>query len=727
MRYGKKLLLIQIIVIFAVLLTAAFGIGDGIKGITHMRYGIDIRGGIEAVFEPQGIERDATDAEMEAARNVLENRMDALNISDRVVTIDKKEDYLLVQFPWKSEESNFDPASAIMELGEMAKLTFRDPEGNILLEGKNVVSAAPVIGNSDTGLQQKNYEVELTFDEIGAKKFEEATGKLIGQPMGIYMDEDIISNPKVQTKITGNNAVITNLEDYETAEKLADKINAGALPFSLDTTSFSTISPTMGLKALQVMEVAALIALFLVCLFMICYYRLPGIIACVTLLFQVALQLLCLSVPQYTLTLPGIAGIILSIGMAVDANIIISERISDELRKGLTLKSAVTTGYKNAFSSVLDGNVTTAIVAVILMIFGSGSMLSFGYTLLMGMIINVFAAVNLSKSLLLSFLQIKDINAVKWFRQKKELKIYPFYQKKWVYAAITGSVFLIGIVSIFINGVKLDTQFTGGAVLTFTVDGDVDINRMEQKVTDLLNRPATIQVVTDHITGEESISVTLAGQQGLSATQLQDVTKVLQNDNSKVSLKQTYVVEPYIGAKALKNSIIAIILSFVFILIYVWLRFKKISGLAAGVTGLIALFHDVLVVFFVFCVAGISLNDSFVAVVLTIIGYSINDTIVLYDRIRENRRNYPERMEGSQYMEIVDISTSQTMVRSINTSVTTGMCILIILLAAVVFSIPSIYCFALPMFFGIISGCYSSVCIAGTLWAVFEKNKKERK
>ncbi len=721
MKPGKKMLAAILIVIAALIYVAAFGAGSGIKGVREMRYGIDIRGGVEAVFEPQGLDRSPSEKELDTARQVIETRMDNQNIVDREVTVDKDGGYIIVRFPWKSGETNFNPEEAIAELGEMAELTFRDPDGNVLIRGKDVQNAAPETANNN-GI--KSYQVALSFNAEGSKLFEDATGKLIGKRMSIYMDQDLISSPTVQTKISGGQAVITGMQDYDDAKNLAEKINAGSLPFSLKTTNFSTISPSLGNNALSIMIYAGMAAFLVICLFMLVFYKLPGAVACVTLVLQTVLQMLAVSIPQYTLTLPGIAGIILTIGMAVDTNIIISERISDELKKGISVKGAVLTGYKNAFSSVLDGNVTTAIVAVILMFLGSGTMLSFGYTLLIGMIVNLLVGVSVSKQLLLSLIKNNPWNDNKWFRIRKDKKIIPFYQKKYIFGIISGVIILSGIAGCFVFGVKLDTQFTGGAVLSYSVSDEADTGKIQAAIEKQTNRPVTVQIKEDNMTGLKRLSVTLAGNSRMSPEDQKDVTDAINSTSEKVDAKlsETYVVEPYIGAKALKNAVVAIILSLLFIVIYVWIRFSAISGLPAGVTALIALIHDVAVVFFVFVLFRIPLNDAFVAVVLTIIGYSINDTIVIYDRIRENRKK-DSKMPVD---ELVNVSTSQTLGRSINTSCTTAICVLIILAASVYFQIGSILQFSLPMFFGILTGCYSSICVAGTLWAMWEKKKVKK-
>lgn len=719
MKPSKKMLYIVLAVIAAFVLIAGFGIGDGIKGVQKMRFGIDIRGGVEAIFAPENLDRKATETELELARTIIEKRLDNINITDREVTIDKEGGYIIVRFPWKSDETNFNPEDAISELGDMAKLTFRDPDGNILLEGKNIKSSSPEQDNSGVNT---NYMVSLTFDDEGAKLFEEATGNLIGKKMGIYMDEEMIQDPVVKSKISGGQAVIDNMDSFDEAVALSEKINAGSLPFSLSSKSFSTISPSLGADALKVMVYAGIIAFFLVCLFMISKYKLPGLVACLTLTLQTAIQLLAISVPQYTLTLPGIAGIILSIGMAVDTNIIISERIMDKIKEGFSVRESIKEGYKSAFSAVLDGNVTTAIVAIILMIFGSGSMLSFGYTLLMGMIVNVFVGVSVSKSIILSAIEFKKWNDEKWFGKKKDQKIYAFYKNKVFFALFSGVLFAIGISACVMNGVKLDTQFTGGAVLSYVVADDVDTEAIKGAIAEVSERPATVQVAKGTVRNDSRLVVTLAGTNGMSPEEQKEITAAINgvSDSIKAELAETYVAEPYIGAKALKNSIIAIVLSAIFIIVYVWIRFAAIGGLSAGLTAMASLLHDVMIVFFTFAVFRIPLNDAFVAVVLTIIGYSINDTIVIYDRIRENRNTNGK----TDVVTLVNTSISQTMVRSINTSITTGTCMLVILVASVFFQIDSIREFSIPMFLGLLSGCYSTICIASILWAMWEKKKE---
>ena len=411
----KPTFFIVLIVAILMVYTAIFGVtlpmGNSPKkilGAPDMRYGIDIRGGVDAAFEPEGLDRKPTGDELEIARSIIETRLDQQNIMDRDVTIDKDNGYVIVRFPWKADETDFDPEAAIAELGQTAQLTFRDADGNVLLDGSHVTKASPVV---DQSINQ--YVVSLSFDDAGTKLFSDATQKLVGKLINIYMDENLIQSATVNEHISSGSAQITGMDGYDEAKNLSDKINSGALPFSMITKNYNTISPTLGSGALNIMLMAGAIAFALICIFLISYYRLPGVVACIALTIQVTGQILALSVPQMTLTLQGIAGIILSIGMGVDANVIISERISEEIKSGKSVTSAIAAGFKNAFSSVFDGNITVLIVAFILMIFGSGTMLSFAYSLFTGIVFNFLAGVTASR------LMTSSLSSFKFLRNPK--------------------------------------------------------------------------------------------------------------------------------------------------------------------------------------------------------------------------------------------------------------------------------------------------------------------
>ena len=398
------------------------------------------------------------------------------------------------------------------------------------------------------------------------------------------------------------------------------------------------------------------------------------------------------------------------------------QQLSEELKKGNSVRTAVKNGYKRAFSSVLDGNVTTAVVAGILMVLGSGTMLSFGYTLLTGVIINLLAGVWMPRYMLNSVIRYKLFNQEKWFRKKKEKKILKFAETKKYFFLTSVVLLMAGLIWSSVNGMKLDTQFTGGVILRYTYSGEADTGKIQKEVQDVVDRNVNVQTAKNSATGEKNLVITLSGKKGLTPEQQKEILNTINEGNTnQFETAETSAIEPYIGAKTLKNSAIAIVLSFLFIVVYIRVRFSALGGLASGVTAVIALLHDILIVLFIFGIFKIPVNDAFVAVTLTIIGYSINDTIVLYDRIREHRNGAKNK---STLAELVDISTTETLQRSINTAFTVVLCAFVIFVVSVVYGMESITNFSLPLLAGLISGCYSSICIAGPLWVWWEEHKE---
>lgn len=443
-KVGKPVFFIVAILIIALTYAAFFGVynyyGDMkkvyVKGANDIRWGIDIRGGVEAIFEPDIEKSNITDENMDAAKEIIETRLLNLNITDSEVYTDNKNKQVIVRFPWKSEESDFDPAKAVQELGETAMLTFcgGTTKDKVLLQGSQDVARAYAGVNPETG----GYIVNLELTSSGTAKFASATQEYLNQQISIWMDDIMISAPRVNSVITDGNCYIDGMASADDAVQLANKINAGSLPFALnvDDSKLQIISPTLGAQALNVMLIAGIAAFALVCLLMIIRYRLPGIIACIALVGQVGGMVACVSgffpsAPSFTLTIPGIAGIILSIGMGVDANVITSERIKEELLNGKTIDGAIDSGYETGWSAILDGNVTVVIVSVILMgAFGSpnsiaykmiawlmnffsssitGSIYSFGYTLLMGVIFNFIMGVTASRLMLKGISKFKAL------------------------------------------------------------------------------------------------------------------------------------------------------------------------------------------------------------------------------------------------------------------------------------------------------------------------------
>lgn len=439
-KVGKPVVFVVVAIIIVFTTLAFFGISTSygditttyIKGVDDIRWGIDIRGGVDVTFTPpEGY--DATPEEMAAAESIIKVRLVSQNITDYETYVDEAKDRIIVRFPWKEGETDFNPEQAVKELGETALLTFRENQsGPVVIEGKHVKSASAEPSPDGRGSQ-----VKLELTDEGAELFSDATGRLIGQQISIWMDDTMISVPRVDSQIPGGIAYITGGAqgfDVKEAKALADRINGGALPFKLETENFSTISPTLGFGARDAMVTAGVIAFVLVAIFIIIMYRMCGVVASIALVGQVAGMIACLTgffapFPSFTLTLPGIAGIILSIGMGVDANVITSERIKEELRNGKTLDGAIDSGFQRTFSAIFDGNITMVIVAIILMgafgppqsIFNSllspifrwfgpsatGAIYSFGFTLIVGVIFNFIMGVTASRLMLKSVSKFK--------------------------------------------------------------------------------------------------------------------------------------------------------------------------------------------------------------------------------------------------------------------------------------------------------------------------------
>ncbi len=436
-RIPKPVFFICALLILLFAASSIFGVSyyDGdiektvFKGIDDIRWGIDIRGGVEATFKPAD-DLDATDAQLDAAKSIIETRMVSSGITDYEIYADYGSDRIIVRFPWKEDEKDYDPVKAIDELAATAKLTFRNEAGEVVMDGSSVKSAKADINQEAGSAGQYMIALELTKD--GADVFYEATSANVNKTLSIYMDETLLSSPTVNEAISGGNASITGDFTSEEANTLANQINGGALPFTLEVASYSSISPTLGQNSLSAMGLAGVIALILISLFMIIRYRVPGFVAVIALLGQVGLSIAAITryfapFDSFTMTLPGIAGIILSIGMGVDANIITAERIKDEFRTGKTLDGAIEKGTKNSLTAIIDGNMTVVIVSVILMlVFGPSNILSwlfgasttgtiyaFGYTLLMGVISNFVMGVFFSRVMLKSIVGFKCLRK-KW-------------------------------------------------------------------------------------------------------------------------------------------------------------------------------------------------------------------------------------------------------------------------------------------------------------------------
>ena len=766
-RKGKSWpLFVVAILIMLFSLTAIFGVsytyGDTknvyVKGASDIRFGIDIRGGVDVTFMPAN-DVEATDAQMTAAKTVIEDRLVGLGITDYESYVDNNKNRIIVRFPWKNDEADFNPQTAIDEIGTTAKMVFRkgsSATGEEILSGDDVASASAAYNETE------GWVVQLKFNSAGASAFATATTELAASngTISIWLDDNNISTATVNEAITGGEAIIKGNFDQDSASTLANQINSGSLPFALSAESYSTISPSLGAKSLDVMVQAGIIAFILVAILMIMRYRLPGTIAVISLMGQAAATLAVVSgyftvFPGSTLTLPGIAGIILGIGMGVDANVITAERIKEELSKNKTLEGAVNSGFKMGLTPIIDGNVTIVIVAAILMgAFGptdgfwakvfnpifywfgpstAGTIYSFGFTLLTSVLLNFVFGVWATRVMIRGAVHFKPLRNAWLFGGKKEggadfktPSINFIGNRKKFY---TFSCALIAVVLVFcgIFGVKMDVEFKGGSMITLAYEGDADLNDLKSTIgTELGKSNLTLQTGSD-ISGNQTLTVTLPGSDTLTTEQLDNLLAALneQYPDNKFVQNEVSNVDATIGKEFLLKSVVALVAACVLILLYVAYRFRKIGGLKAGSTAIVALLHDMFVVFGVFVLLRIPLNGNFIAALLTILGYSINDTVVIYDRIRENSALYGKKQMS--LAELVNLSVNQSFARSLMTSITTCLALGVVCVVSVIYRLDSIYSFAFPLLFGMVSGVYSTICIATPLWVDWKNKKKAAK
>lgn len=782
-RVKKPVFFVVLVLIAALVYTSLFGVygqnGDFkttiIKGADDIRWGIDIRGGVEATFSPVG-DIKATADELESAKAIVETRMVSQNITDYELYTDEANNRIIVRFPWKSDETDFDPEEAINELSATAQLTFREgnsyesmdyaddgsivyktPSGTtadtIILEGADVVKAEPAMQQDSTSGSYK-YVVSLEFSDEGATKFAEATERLQGSTISVWMDDVMISAPTVNAVISDGKCVIEGDFTSDEATALASKIQAGALPFALETSNFNALAPTLGSQALEGMLIAGIIAFAAIAVLMIVVFRLPGVVSVIALAGQVGIIFACVSgffpaMNSFTMTLPGIAGIILSIGMGVDANVLTASHIREELRNGKTLDGALQRGFKSSFWAIFDGNITTAIVAVMLMgvfgpsnilsmIFGestTGTIFSFGYTLLIGIIANFVMGVFATRLMTLSLAGFKCLHK-KWLfgGLKDESKLsevkhndrFNFYSRKKTYFTISGAVIVVGLIAAVVMGPKLDIQFAGGSMIRYAVDGEeVSADRIQSVIKDELGKDCSVSVSNDINSDAKQVTVSFSGNQSMTPDEQTEVATTLSEafDEANFELLESNSVDATMGAKFLQKCLVCFGITGVLLLAYIALRFRKIGGLSAGVTAIVALVHDVIIAFCVFVIFGMSINDIFIAVILSILGYSLNSTIVIYDRVRDNKRKMGPK---ASYVDIMNSSLNHTLGRTILTSLTTFLALLAVCVVAMIYGISSVVSFALPMMVGVVAGAFSSQCIAPTIFAAWQVRKRAK-
>ena len=773
---GKAWHLIATVLLIVVFVyTAFFGVyakyGDTtttyIKGAKDIRFGVDIKGGVNVTFVPSD-GYDATEEQLEAAQLVIENRLVALNVTDYELYVDNNSDSLILEFPWQSGETDFDPEAAIDEIGTTAYLTFREgssADGELILDGSMIESAAAQYGPVSNG-GASEYFVSLKFTDDGAKAFGDATTKLAasGGTISIWLDDENVSTATVNTAITDGSAIITssasNPFTQEQVVKMARQINSGALPFALTVDSYSTVSPSLGENSLSAMVLAGLIAFALIVVFMTMLYRLPGFLACIALAGQVAATLAFVSgyfpvFESFTMTLPGIAGIILAIGMGVDANVITAERIKEELKNGKSLDGALKSGFARGLTPIVDGNVTIVIVAIVLMgafgpsdgmfakalhfvffAFGpstAGTIYAFGYTLLTGVLLNFVFGVFATRVMIRGAASIKALRnpwlygAEKPGKEKAEKKPIDFVGLRKRFLTISSCLMAAIVLCAVVLGVHLDTEFTGGAMITLSYEGSFTMSDVQKVASSALeNNGLTLQTGENVATGVHTLKISMPGTETVTTEQVAKLLDSLNescpdNNFEQLSLSN---VSAAMGTKFLQKSLVAVVFALVLILLYIALRFKNIGGLTGGMMAVLALVNDLMVVFGTFVLLRTALDGNFIAAMLTILGYSINDTVVVYDRIRENRTLMGKK---ASFEELVNHSVNQSARRTLITTITTVMALGVMCIVAKLYGLDSIFTFAFPLMMGMISGVYTSLCVSTSAWVLWSERKPKTK
>lgn len=703
-KQGIVVIILAALLIGLLIFTAAVGFGPtGTGAAKNIKTGLDLAGGVSITYQAK--EENPSSEDMSDTIYKLQKRVEGY--SEEAQVYQEGSNRINIEIPGVSD------ANAILEeLGKPGSLEFTDAEGNTVLDGTDVDTAEGGITQDDTGNNQ--YVVSLQLTKEGTQKFAEATEENLGKQIAIVYDGETISAPTVQSVISDGKAQITGMSSIEDARELASTIRIGSLSLELEEMRSNVVGAQLGQEAIKTSLIAAAIGMAIVMIFMIVVYLLPGVVAALSLLIYTGLMLVMLNAFDLTLTLPGIAGIVLSIGMAVDANVIIYARIQEEIAVGKSVRNAIKSGFQKALSAILDGNITTLIAAAVLGLLGSGSVKGFAMTLALGIVLSMFTALVISR-LLINALYTVGLQSPKLYGQQKERKVINFVGKKKVFFAISIILVLLAPIGMGIFSAKdgkalnYSLEFIGGTSSTVTFNEKYTLNELEENV-----RP-----VIEEVTGDSNVQF----QQVVGSNQVIIKTRSLNVDereafNQKMS-ENFQVEENSIAAETISSTVskemrmdafIAVVVATLFMLIYIWLRFKDIRFASSAV---IALIHDVLVVLAFYALFRVSVGSTFIACMLTIVGYSINATIVIFDRIRENMKGVKKKEELA---EVVNRSITQTLTRSIYTSLTTFIMVAVLYILGV----SSIRDFALPIMVGIVCGAYSSVCITGSLWYVMK-------
>ncbi len=669
----------------------------------NIKLGLDLAGGVSITYEADKANPSAT--EMNDTIYKLQKRVE--NYSTESEVRQEGSNRITVDIPGVTN------ANEILEaLGKAGAIEFIDPNGKVVIDGSHISNAqAGAIQSQTTGLNE--YVVQLELNSKGRKKFAKATEKFVGQQISIVYDGEVISAPVVNEAITTGEAQISGQDTYEEAEELASTIRIGALPLELHEVQSNTVGAKLGEEALRTSLIAGLIGFILVIIFMCAYYRIPGLAASIALTLYVVLVLVALNVLDVTLTLPGIAGIILSIGMAVDANVIIFQRIREELADEKSIQSAMKIGFDKALSAIIDGNVTTLIAAIVLWVKGSGTVKGFAQTLFIGIILSMFTALFVTRTIL-NALYTLGLNKVGMFGVQKKVKVMNFVGNKAKFFTISGIMIAACIAALIVNRASIGTilnyglDFKGGTSTKVTLNADTSVSEEQNNIINLMKETTGDTPEAALIADENAITLKT---EELDLSMRESVTTAFE-DAYSIPEEQIAIqnISASVSGEMKSDAVVSVIIATICMLIYIWIRFKDFNF---GASAVLALLHDVICVLLVYAAARISVGNTFIACMLTIVGYSINATIVIFDRIRETLHG---KRSIEALTEVVNSSISSTLSRSINTSLTTF--IMVFMLA--VMGVEDIRAFAIPLMAGIVCGGYSSICITGVLWFVLK-------
>ncbi|MBR2259168.1 MAG: protein translocase subunit SecD [Blautia sp.] len=732
-RTGIIVLVLTVIITAFLGYTAVVGIGPEQAGAAKkIHTGLDLSGGVSITY--QAVESNPSAEDMNDTTYKLQKRVEGYSTEAQVYQ--EAGNRINVEIPGVTD------ANAILEeLGKPGSLCFveiEDSEGNTnfaydssaesgyslsrsldeIREAGSVVLDGTEVADAEGGAYQDqttkavSYQVDLVLTDEGKTKFAEATTANVGKQIAIVYDNEIISAPRVNEAITGGRAQITGMSDTQEAQTLASFIRIGSLSLELEEMRSNVVAAQLGVDAIRTSIRAGIIGLILVMLLMIVVYYVPGVVASICLLIYTMLVLILLNAFEITLTLPGIAGIILGIGMAVDANVIIYARIREEIGNGISVNNAITSGFSKAFSAIFDGNVTTLIAAFVLMWLGSGPVKGFAYTLAMGIVVSMFTALVVARFLMRA-IYAAGVRDKKFYGSTVYSRTIHFLEKRKTFFIVSLILILSGPVAMLAhkaldgNAFNYSLEFSGGTATNVTFNEDMSMSEIDSTVTPIvegITHDANVQITK--VVGSNQViiktrSLTLDEREALNQS-------MVDNFGVDESLISAESISATISGEMRHDAIVAVIVATIFMLLYIWFRFKDIRF---GGSAVLALIHDVLVVLAFYAISRTSVGNTFIACMLTIVGYSINATIVIFDRIRENLR--PNQNEG-QLRQIVNESITQTLTRSIYTSLTTFIMVLVLFILGV----SSIREFASPLMVGIIVGGYSSVCITGALWFV---------